>query len=62
MRIKSMDEMHFRKPLFFFLHSYLDLLDEESKSDDLEDSKADDTEAESEEGVHDSLSNLRIFG
>ena len=55
-----MDEMHFRKPLF--LHSYLDLLDEESKSDDLEDSKADESEAESEEGVHDSLSNLRIFG
>ena len=60
MRIKSMDEMHFRKPLF--LHSYLDLLDEESKSDDLEDSKADETEAESEEGVHDSLFISQIFG
>ena len=35
--------------LFFFL-AYLDLLDEESKSDDLEDSKA-----ETEEGLHDFL-------
>ena len=34
------------------LLAYLDLLDEESKSDDLEDSKA---EAESEEGLHDFL-------